>query len=217
MIGGLLRVLVIALVLLVGAMVWLNRIGHSDDVSLGAATRLPEPKTLPSVALTDAAGVPLASDALFRDRLSLVFFGFTHCPDICPTTLRQLADLRAALLARQQASPEIVFISVDPTRDTPARISEYLALFDSTLRGATADPAALAPLLQSLGVAVHTEHRPGQPHYTVTHSTAIFVLDPDGRLAAVFSGAHTLDELVADVSRLQHLYRQRLRQSTGTA
>jgi protein SCO1/2 len=208
MLGGLLKVLVVGLVLLVGAMVWSGRTAREASVPQHA-TRLDAERALPAVDLLDQNARAVASPALFAGRFTLLFFGFTHCPDICPLTLRQLADLRAAAQAAQQAVPDVVFISVDAARDSPERIAAYLASFDPGMQGATAPLADLEPLLAALGVAVHAEHRP-EGHYNVTHSSAVFVIDPDGRYAAVFTSLPPLAELARDVERLRRPYARRL-------
>jgi protein SCO1/2 len=216
MLAGMLRILVVALVLMVGAMVWTQRTAGDRGEPLHA-TRLDVPRELPAVALMDQDGRSVASPSLFAGRLTLLFFGFTHCPDICPTTLRRLADLRAAEIAAERPPPNVVFISVDAERDTAERITAYLATFDSAIQGATAPLDELDPLLEALGVAVHAEHRSGEGHYNVTHSSAVFVIDPDGRYAAVVTGTPTLDELARDVERLRRPYANRLAEADDAA
>jgi len=128
-----LRVLVVGLVVLVAAMFMMPRAPSPTS----AATVLPEPRALPDVDLVDAHGSRFDLDA-FRGRFTLLYFGFTQCPDVCPITLKVLADARAKLNERApQALPQVVFVSVDPERDTPAAIAEYLGHFDASFVGAT--------------------------------------------------------------------------------
>src|SRR5262252_8932115 len=161
MLGGMLRILVVGLVVLVATMFMVPRT-PSPPV---AATVLSEPRPLPEVELVDTAGAPLGLAEL-RGRFTLLYFGFTRCPDVCPLTLKVLADARADLAARApQVVPQIVFVSVDPTRDTAAAIAEYLGHFDRAFVGATAPAKSLAPLVTALGVTIE-KHRHGDDDYT---------------------------------------------------
>lgn len=167
------------------------------------ATVLDTPRPLPDVALIDQHGAPFAIGDL-NGRPTLVFFGFTNCPDVCPTTLAVIADAMRKLGERSEdLVPQVLFVSVDPVRDTPAQINHYLAGFDERFIGVTADEDTLAPLYSTLAVSVHTETRDGEI-YRVTHNGTIYVLDRDSRWAALFSGSAqhggmlTSDDLAGD-------------------
>ena len=197
-----LRILVVGLVVLVAAMFMLPR-APSPPV---AATVLPEPRALPAIELIDTTGAPLELDA-FRGRFSLLYFGFTRCPDVCPLTLKTLAAARAELEARApQAVPQIVFVSVDPNRDTPAEIANYLAHFDRAFAGATAPAERLAPLLAALGVTVE-KHRHGADDYTITHNDTVYVIGPSAELVAVASGPHEAATIASDFLKIRQRYR----------
>jgi protein SCO1/2 len=199
-IGGLLRVLVVALVVLVAALMLLPRPGDVAS-EVAVATVLDVPRELPQVALTDDDGAPFAIGSL-AGRPTLVFFGFTNCPDICPLTLAVLAQAMDSLRAEETA-PAVLFVSVDPGRDTPARIKAYVEAFDPEFIGATADDATLAPLLAALGVTVHQE-RQGDAVYNVVHNGTVYVLDADARWAALFGGsAHRTEDIVRDYRALR--------------
>lgn len=197
MIGGMLRILVVALILLVAAMMLLPR---PDDFARApqVATVLPETRELPSVALIDHAGAPLSLQDL-AGKPTLVFFGFTHCPDVCPLTLAVIAEAVTSLRARDIDPPQVLFVSVDSGRDSPERIRSYLRAFDPEFIGATADDATLAPLLATLGVTVHKQSQ-GNDTYNVVHNGTIFVLDDSVRWAALFSGSsHGAEAIAADL------------------
>jgi protein SCO1/2 len=197
-----LRVLVVGLVVLVATMFLLPRAGNSP---LANATFLTEPLALPAVDLVDAAGKH-ADLETFRGHFTLLFFGFTNCPDVCPLTLKVLADTRAQLAGRfANAVPQVVFVSVDPARDTPEQIAGYLHNFDGAFVGLTAADARLAPLLKTLGVSVQ-KHQHGGENYTVVHNSTVYVIGPDAELIAVSSGPHDAATLATDYLKIRQRY-----------
>jgi len=161
-----------------------------------AATVLPEPLALPSFQLRDGSGAAFARDD-FKGRDSLLFFGFTHCPDVCPLTLQQLAAARRQLIADGESRPpHIVFVSVDPERDTPEQVAQYISAFGEGITGAVGELEELNKLTSALGV-FHAR-LPAEDGYEVEHSAAVLYIDAEARLGAVFSAPHTVDELVTD-------------------
>ena len=167
------------------------------------ATVLDAPRPLPDVALIDQTGAPFAIENL-DGKPTLVFFGFTNCPDVCPTTLAVIADMTRKLGEQSDnLVPQVLFVSVDPARDTPVQIRNYLAGFDERFIGVTADEDTLAPLYSTMAVSVHTETRDGET-YRVTHNGTIYVLDRNSRWAALFGASAQLgsmlssDELASD-------------------
>lgn len=200
-----LRILVVALVLLVAAIMWRPQPG-SNAASTVTATVLPQARELPAVQLVDQTGAPFTFDAL-HGKFTLLFFGFANCPDVCPLTLKQLADARAEIAARAPATvPNVLFVSVDAARDTPERIAAYVRAFDPSFMGATAADSELAPLLKTLGVAV-ARHDHGGGAYNVMHSDAIFVLGPRAEWIAVSTGPHDPKTIAADYLRIRRSYR----------
>ncbi len=169
----------------------------AEPLALSAGTALPEPRALPAFALVDQAGRSFGPER-FEGRWSLLFTGFTHCPDVCPTTLAQMAELRR-FVGRDDL--QFVFVSVDPERDTPVVVARYLAHFDPALVGATGARAEMERLTAGLGLA--QVRNPGTDgEYTVDHSTAFVLIDPEARLAGYFSAPHERDALVADLAGL---------------
>ena len=180
----------------VGAVLAL-RVPAPEAPVLQAGTALPEPRAIPEFAFTDAMGRPFGP-AQFEGRWSLVFTGFTHCPDVCPTTLALMADLKRRV-AREDL--QFVFVSVDPERDTPAAVARYLAHFDPALIGATGERAEMERFTAGLGLA--QVRNPGaNGEYTVDHSTALVLVDPEARLAGYFSAPHERDAIAADLAAL---------------
>jgi protein SCO1 len=130
---------------------------------------------------------------------SILYFGFTNCPDLCPTTLATLAkvvkDLRAA---GAPAIPQVILVSVDPGRDTPPVLAEYVAAFNPEVLGVAGDsPATIDKFTRQMGVAAAT-HREANGEYRVDHSGALFIVAPDGALRAVLTGPMTAKPLAAD-------------------
>ncbi len=195
-----LRALVVVLVVLVAATFLLPRGQRGEPPQ--SATELPEPRALPAVAFTDDAGSATSLDA-FKGDFTLLFFGFTNCPDVCPLTLGMLAQARAEVAARApNFTPRVLFVSVDPNRDTPERIAAYLDGFDKDFIGVTASDETLAPLLATLGVAVE-KHVHGGESYNVVHNSAVYVLDPNAEWIAVSTGPHDPKVLAEDYLRLR--------------
>jgi len=194
------RILVVGLVVLVATMFMIPR---GERGALQAATLLPEPRPLPDVALIDSQGQPLHLRQL-HGQYTLLFFGFTNCPDVCPLTLKALADARAELARRAPriVPPRIVFVSVDPRRDSAERIATYVAQFDPAFVGATAPDRALEPLLAALGVAVE-KHAHGDAPYTVVHSDTVYVLNPDAQWIAVARGPHDPTIVATDYLKIR--------------
>lgn len=165
-----------------------------------AQTLLPVERGAPVAvpALLTAEGAPFAAERL-KGRWSLVFFGFTSCPDVCPMTLQLLSSV-----ARDSASgvptgeTQVVFVTVDPERDTPARLRSYLAHFDERFVGLTGSRADLDRFAAELGAGSASSGTGG-----IDHSTSVFVLDPQGRLAGVMLRPADPARIVADLDSLR--------------
>jgi len=155
---------------------------HEGVPVLASGTALPQPRPVATFALSDQDGNRFDNTSL--DGLpSLAFFGFTHCPDVCPTTL--------ALMARLNRDPalkdlRLVFVTVDPARDDALTLRQYVDAFGGGITALRGEDAALEPLLKSLGVPRSVEPRAGTD-YAVDHSATLFFLNRRGALAAVFT------------------------------
>jgi protein SCO1 len=149
--------------------------------------------------LTDDNGKP-ASAADFRGKVVLLYFGYTHCPDVCPLTL---AELHAALqkLGKPADDVRILFVSVDPARDTPAVLHAYVNAFDKRAVGLTGSPAAIEALSKRYRSGFTREPSGAGGNYDVTHSSAIYVFDRDGH-ARVLDAKAPQDDLVHDLDLL---------------
>lgn len=137
----------------------------------------------------------------YRGKLVLLFFGYTHCPDVCPTTL---AKLRYALQELGEAAREVqvVFVSVDPERDTPEAMRRYLSHFDPAFVGLTGRPEEIEAITQAYGVYVEKEEVSSAVGYLVTHSARTYVIDREGRLVLTFAYEVEPQDIVADLKQL---------------
>lgn len=173
-----------------------RRLGDTT-VALESGTWLPQPRPLAEFHLNDLSGQPFGLERL-RGHPTLLFFGFTNCPDVCPTTLASLAQVQhaAALPAAQ-----VVFVSIDPERDSAANLQVYLGAFSRDFVGVRGDEAALAPLLKTLSAIAVRQVLP-DGSYTMDHSATLYLLDTQGRLAAVFSPPFYPAKLSADLRRI---------------
>ena len=137
-------------------------------------------------------------------KVALVYFGYTHCPDVCPTTLADFARARLLLTAKERVAVRFVFVSVDPDRDTPAEAERYAQRFDSSFVGLAPRAAELDSVKTAWGFAVQRESMPGMASegYGVTHPAGVFVIDREGRVRMVFSPATKPDDIASDLRRL---------------
>lgn len=148
--------------------------------------------------LVDQNGAEVTEAAL-KGKPSLLFFGFTHCPDICPTTLFDVSEIYKAL-GGDGDKLRAFFVSVDPERDTPAILKEYLSSFDPRLRGLTGDPAAIAAMEKAFRVYSKKVPLDGGG-YTMDHTALVYLMDKQGRFVAPFSLKRKPEEAAADLRR----------------
>lgn len=167
----------------------------------------PEPKALQAFELIDQHRQTFSLERL-RDKWSFVFFGYTYCPDICPTTLATLTAVVKQLKSDPQglANIQVVFVSVDPQRDTPELIDDYLKYFNETFQGLTGMPQEIDALVRQFGAAYarEPETRPGG--YLVSHTSSIFLVDPHARLLAAFPPPHYPNTIVDQFRQIRSLF-----------
>lgn len=165
------------------------------------ATVLPQTLALPQFSLLDQRGRTF-DRASFSGHWSLVFFGFTHCPDICPATLQQLAIASNRLKSDGETDlPRIVLISVDPERDTPETLAAYVAHFDADISAVTGLPDELRKLTSALGIYFEKSLK-DDGAYGIDHSTVVIVVDPNAEFHAVFRAPHNVQNFVDDLPRI---------------
>lgn len=168
----------------------------------------------PVFASTDISGVPWGRDlqladhqgrprklADFHGKAVMLFFGFTHCPDVCPTALSDMARVRAQLGAEGQRVQGL-FVTVDPKRDTPQLLAQYVPAFDSSFLGLRGDEKATAAAAAEFKVFFAPQKPDARGNYTIDHSGAIFVFDPQGRLRLLMRPGMGVDAMAADIAKL---------------
>ena len=182
----------------VAAIIW----SPKPPLELASGTILAPARPLADFSLIDNQGRSFGA-ANLRGHWSLMFFGYTDCPDYCPTTLTTLAALEKQLRAgKTVAPPQVIFVSVDAKRDTPAQLNQFVPNFDPEFIGLTAaSQPAIEALAKKWGVAVNIQYA-ANGNYIVDHSTEIFVIDPAGNLAAILTGPFTVDALQSDFRRI---------------
>ena len=130
----------------------------------------------------------------FRGKWSFLFFGYTHCPDICPITMQQMKEANGKLLDQHpelESTIQMIFVSVDGERDTPEHLKNYVEFFGDFI-GLTGSEVQLQGLTTQLGVPYSIEpHEPGNQNYLVEHSGAIFLISPQGMLASIYQPPFT--------------------------
>ena len=148
-----------------------------------------------------ASDTRVVTERTFRGRYMLIYFGYTHCPDICPTTLMTVSQVLEKLgpLA-DKVQP--VFVSIDPERDTPAVIGKYLEAFDRRIVGLTGSPAEIAAAAKQYRVFYKKSPFENSDDYSMDHSPYIYVMDPDGRYVTLFSPDQSPDQMEARLRAL---------------
>ncbi len=200
--------IVIAVVLSLTAGVWLgnqvlNRKPSLDEIS---ATVLNPPKTISDFRLNSHRNEPFTLDSL-KGKWSFLFFGYTHCPDICPTTLHTLAQMDRILAEYPDAhaNVQVVFVSVDPRRDTVQQLAKYVPYFNKAFVGVTGHEDEINRVTKQLGVLhVRVEQKQGQD-YLVDHSASVLLFSPKGAMRALFGAPHEAQRLADDFKKIRKL------------
>jgi protein SCO1/2 len=173
-----------------GGFLWLSGSGGNGPVSIGG------PFTL-----QDGSGKSV-TDRDFRGKYMLVYFGYTFCPDVCPTTLTAVADAMDKL-GPAAARVQPIFITVDPKRDTPKVVKQYAAAFGPSIVGLTGTAEEVATAAKEYRV-YYAEHRtgPGADDYSMDHSSVLYLMGPDGGFVAPVRADQSGDEIAANLKKL---------------
>jgi protein SCO1/2 len=203
-----LRFAIVGIILLLLG-VWFGRSFNGNSKlkkeELPSATVLQVPIPLLSFSLTDHKGLPFTLDNLSR-KWTFMFFGYTHCPDICPVALVDLNDVYHNLIEKgdlvekeYKINTQVVFVTVDPQRDTVEQLKEYIPYFNKDFIGVTGEPEVIALLARLMGVAYRRV--PGsdkEDDYLVDHTASFLLIDPLGRLRAIFPPPHDPKQIARD-------------------
>lgn len=180
---------------------WLGQARHgSATPPETGAILLQTPRDPGAFELVDHRGASFRP-AQLADGWTLWFFGFTNCPDVCPMTLVTLDLVDSALAAAGATRPQVLMMSVDPARDTPERLAEYVPYFNPGFVGVTGSMAEVRQLTERLGIIVQYTAGEGDD-YTVDHSSQLMLTGPDGLVHAVFPSPHEPDALARDLAVL---------------
>lgn len=199
---------------IVAAVYWFTSVSNNPPSIPSTQTELrsilwPEPKPLPQFTLTNHHGNEFKRES-FQGHWTFLFFGYTSCPDICPSmlaTVQAIAD-QITLPPGASEKPQYVFVSIDPQRDTPERLGEYLKYFNSGFIGVTGTDTALAALASELFVMYERGVSRGEDDYDMNHTASILMIDPDARLFGRFSPPHNPSQMVAQFNQLREHYQK---------
>jgi protein SCO1 len=177
--------------LLVGLVIMLWALGGMRGVTAPAAIGGP-------FQLTDQAGQTVTDQSL-KGKPTLIFFGFTHCPDVCPTSLFEISEVLKAM-GKDADRVNALFVSVDPERDTVAAMKDYLSSFDPHLKGLTGNPESIAKVLSAY--RVYSKKVPLKDgDYTMDHTALIYLMDREGRFVSPFNLKRTPAEAATDLKK----------------
>tara|TARA_R110001606_G_scaffold233036_2_gene380475 strand:+ start:733 stop:1374 length:642 start_codon:yes stop_codon:yes gene_type:complete len=165
----------------------------------------PQARALPEFSLVDSKGQVLTNKN-FRQQWTLIFVGYTFCPDICPTTLADLSSIYPQLQSIDGQYPiKVAFISVDPARDTTERLAEYIDFFEPDFIAATGEHADIFPFVRALGMMYSISQSTDDPNYLVDHSASIVLINPQGNVIGRFKPEFSPGEVaVSDSERILH-------------
>lgn len=191
--------------------VWTKHNHHQKQgIQLENGTLLPVPQDISPFSLVSLDKKPFTKNNLVG-HWNLLFFGFTRCPELCPTTLTTLNKTYEILSQRKKVPmPQVVFISVDPERDDPTTIKNYLASFNKHFIGATGKKADLKKLTASLNILfmkVQKTNSTDASDYQIDHSGTILLVNPNAQLLAIFSTPHNEEALSHDVEEIESKFR----------
>lgn len=176
---------------------YLSRAGAPETSPAIQGLLWPNPKQLHAFNAVDDNGQGFGLDRLLG-KWSFLFFGYTHCPDVCPLTLAVLNQvLRQLDAGADPGKGQVIFVTVDPTRDTPQRLLEYVRYFNKDFIGVGGTAAQVQGLSSQLGVASRMGVKTSAGDYAVEHTASVFLVDPRGRLVSVFSPPLDAGDIVA--------------------
>jgi len=194
---------VAALALLAGYQVAKHLVFRQPDLSGLQATRFAAPRPIAPFELVDHNGSRFNNGSL-QGKWNFVFFGYTHCPDVCPATLSVMNSVAGRLGGREDV--RFIFVTIDPERDTPEQLKAFVSYFNSNFIGLTGTPESIGQLTRELGIMSMRVEEKNAAGYLMDHSASILLLDPDGNYHAVFSASHSAEQIAGDFLKLLRAY-----------
>ena len=188
---------------------FIHRVGEPRVMSL-AETRanglflFDTPRDPGEFSLIDHHGSPFTREDLI-DQWTLIFFGFTHCPDICPTTMAELAELKAQLVGTEASDARVVMLSVDPARDTPERLAQYASYFHTDFIGVTGDFTDILSFAQRLNAPFRKVSEPDGA-YQMEHSANVMLMNPRGDYHGFFRAPLDIPKMRVTLRSTQYLW-----------
>ncbi|MBM27637.1 MAG: SCO family protein [Halieaceae bacterium] len=188
---------------------FIHRVGEPRIMSL-AETRanglflFDTPRDPGEFSLIDHHGSPFTREDLI-DQWTLIFFGFTHCPDICPTTMAELAELKAQLVGTEASDARVVMLSVDPARDTPERLAQYVPYFHADFIGVTGDFTDILSFAQRLNAPFRKVSEPDGA-YQMEHSANVMLMNPRGDYHGFFRAPLDIPKMRVTLRSTQYLW-----------
>jgi protein SCO1/2 len=192
-----------ATILIVAAALWLRHPGDGSDYQFYGQWI---GKDAPEIALTNQDGQPTRLSDM-HGKLVLMTFGFTHCPNICPTTLANLSAIYQGLPANDKPLVQVMFITVDPARDTPKALKEYVGFYSPSFMGLTGAADQIAKVAKEYGAYYEAQLQDSQvagDYYTINHSTYVYLINPQGRFAVLYDNDKLADhgKMTADIEHV---------------
>ena len=191
--------LLVLVLFIVSGFVW-NVVSQSHQFKFNEITVFPKIKVISKFKLMDEKNQVFTNSNL-QGKWSLVFFGYTHCPDVCPTTLANLNKIYRKLSSKDQQKLQIIFVSVDPERDNAAQLKNYLGFFNKNFIGVTGSLTQLTDFSREMGAVFFKGEVDKNGNYAVDHTSKVFVLNRQGERVGLFSGQATLPEKIYPIDK----------------
>ena len=202
----------------ISAGIWLGYVTQTSNQSAASRTPsiqgaiLPEPRTLKDIHLFSVNNQTFSVEDLKHD-WSLVFVGYTNCPDVCPITLSVLNQVHILMEEQNLTPPRIIFISIDPQRDTPELIDQYVKYFNNNFIGITGDKEDLESVSKQMSVvyakAPGADGSMSNDSYLMDHSSSLILVNPDAQVQSFLTAPHTPMQIIDSIVRSQVYYKQR--------
>lgn len=182
-----------------------------ESVELKSATVLPQPRDISSFKLMDAKNKTFTNKN-FTGHWTMLFFGFTHCRVVCPKALATLNEVYTKLQQnKQQSLPQVVFVSIDPERDSLTRVGQFVTAFNPDFQGVTGNRAQVDKMMQEFGAVAVRINKPyaeggvaAKDNYQIEHSSSILLVDPNGKFYAVFAAPHNATNIAQDMKSIMN-------------